>query len=90
MRDLEFSVIVPAFAGPSEIEGCLDALARLHAPAGGFEVVMVDDGSPEPADPGFGSGKTSPATCSILHCIDRSSSASRSCCASISSTTERS
>ena len=50
MRDLEFSVIVPAFAAPLEIEGCLEALAQLHAPAGGFEVVVVDDGSPEPLE----------------------------------------
>jgi GT2 family glycosyltransferase len=48
VRDVEFSVIVPAFAAPSEICACLEALAQLHAPPGGFEVVVVDDGSPEP------------------------------------------
>jgi GT2 family glycosyltransferase len=42
------SVVVPSYGRPHELRGCLDALARLDYPAHRFEVVVVDDGSPEP------------------------------------------
>jgi len=45
-----FSVIVPIFAPPRQLASCLDALSQLHAPSGGFEVIVVDDGSPVPLD----------------------------------------
>lgn len=40
------SVIVPTYNRPERLGACLNALARLDAPEGGFEVVVVDDGSP--------------------------------------------
>ena len=43
-----WSVLIPAYNRPQRLQGCLDALAQLAAPEGGFEVVVVDDGS-EPA-----------------------------------------
>ena len=45
-----FSIVVPALAPPSQIADCLDAISRLAVPDGGFEVIVVDDGSPEPFD----------------------------------------
>jgi glycosyltransferase involved in cell wall biosynthesis len=45
-----FSIIVPVFAPPSQLGGCLEAISQLRAPEGGFEVIVVDDGSPEPMD----------------------------------------
>lgn len=42
-----FSVIVPTYARPAELQECLLGLARLDYPAERFEVVVVDDGSPE-------------------------------------------
>jgi glycosyltransferase involved in cell wall biosynthesis len=44
------SVVVPTYDRPDRLARCLDALARCEAPDGGFEVVVVDDGSPEPLD----------------------------------------
>lgn len=43
-----YSIIVPTFAPPAQLTQCLEAISRLHAPPGGFEVIVVDDGSPEP------------------------------------------
>ncbi len=40
-----FSVIVPVYNGARVIERCLDALAAQTAPAGSFELIVVDDGS---------------------------------------------
>jgi glycosyltransferase involved in cell wall biosynthesis len=45
-----FSVIVPTHGRPRQLATCLESLAQLQAPAGSFEVVVVDDGSPEPLD----------------------------------------
>jgi GT2 family glycosyltransferase len=39
-----FSVVVPTFERPARLARCLSALAALRPPAGGFEVVVVDDG----------------------------------------------
>lgn len=41
-----FSVVVPTFARPEQLASCLRALARLDAPHGGWELIVVDDGSP--------------------------------------------
>jgi GT2 family glycosyltransferase len=41
---------VPTHARPELLRGCLSALAEAVPPPGGFEVVVVDDGSPEPVD----------------------------------------
>jgi len=43
-----FSIVVPACAPPVQLGGCLDALGVLAGPTGGFEVIVVDDGSPRP------------------------------------------
>lgn len=45
------SVVVPAHDRPDGLDALLAVLARLEAPPGGFEVVVVDDGSPCPLRP---------------------------------------
>ena len=40
------TVVVPTYARPVQIEACLDGLSRLDPVPGGFEIVIVDDGSP--------------------------------------------
>jgi GT2 family glycosyltransferase len=50
MNSAGFSIIVPVFAPPAQLRECLEPLCRLDAPRGGFEVVIVDDGSPTPHD----------------------------------------
>lgn len=45
------SVIVPTYDRPERLVACADALAGLLAPEGGFEVIVVDDGSPTPVAP---------------------------------------
>jgi glycosyltransferase involved in cell wall biosynthesis len=45
-----FSVIVPTFNRPRHVGGCLRALTRQDYPREQFEVIVVDDGSPEPLD----------------------------------------
>lgn len=42
---IELSVVIPTFNRAGYLERCLDALAAQSAPAGSFEVVVVDDGS---------------------------------------------
>lgn len=44
------SVVVPAHGRPGPLSRCLEALAALRAPPGGHEVIVVDDGSPEPLE----------------------------------------
>lgn len=45
-----FSVVVPTYDRPGQLEACLHALARLDYPRDGFEVIVVDDGSRSPPD----------------------------------------
>jgi len=45
------SVVVPAYGRPNALRDLLAALGSLEPPRGGFEVVVVDDGSPEPLEP---------------------------------------
>ena len=45
-----FSIIVPVFALPAQLAECLEAMSHLRPPPGGFEVIVVDDGSPEALD----------------------------------------
>jgi glycosyltransferase involved in cell wall biosynthesis len=47
---LSFSIIIPTYARPLPLAGCLESLTRLESPAAGFEVIVVDDGSPQPLD----------------------------------------
>lgn len=44
-----FSVVVPTFRRPDRLRACLTALAELDHPD--YEVIVVDDGSPEPIEP---------------------------------------
>lgn len=39
-----WSVIVPTYNRPQQLARCLAALAELHPPGGGFEVIIVNDG----------------------------------------------
>jgi glycosyltransferase involved in cell wall biosynthesis len=43
-----FSIIIPTFRRPGALAACLESLKGLDHPS--FEVVVVDDGSPEPMD----------------------------------------
>lgn len=45
-----WSVVVPTYGRGEALPGLLEALCRIQAPTGGFEVVLVDDGGPEPLD----------------------------------------
>lgn len=47
----EFSVVIPTYDRPRLLERCLHGLVETLSPAGGFEVIVVDDGGPEPLDP---------------------------------------
>jgi GT2 family glycosyltransferase len=42
-----FTIVIPTFARPRQLEACLEALASMEYPRDRFEVVVVDDGSPE-------------------------------------------
>ncbi len=43
MPDPAFSVVVPTYRRPRQLADCLEALARLESPEGGFEAVVVSD-----------------------------------------------
>jgi GT2 family glycosyltransferase len=45
------SIVIPTYARPERLRDCLAALARQTMPADAFEVVVVDDGSPQPVVP---------------------------------------
>jgi GT2 family glycosyltransferase len=45
------SIVIPTYARPERLRDCLAALARQTMPADTFEVVVVDDGSPQPVVP---------------------------------------
>lgn len=45
------TVVVPAHGRPRALARCLEALARLDYPADRLDVVVVDDGSPDPLRP---------------------------------------
>jgi GT2 family glycosyltransferase len=42
------SIVIPTYARPERLRECLAALARQTLPADTFEIVVVDDGSPQP------------------------------------------
>jgi len=44
------TIVVPTFARPALLRRCLDGITRLEAATFSFEVVVVDDGGPEPLD----------------------------------------
>lgn len=49
MTTPSWSVIVPTRNRPRQLAGCIRALAHLQPPAGGFEVIVINDGG-EPPD----------------------------------------
>ena len=44
------TIVVPTFARPAMLRRCLDGIARLEATPFSFEVVVIDDGGPDPLD----------------------------------------
>lgn len=48
MNDVAWSVIVPTYNRHEPLESCLNTLAALQPPKGGFEIVVVNDGGAEP------------------------------------------
>ncbi len=48
---LTFSIIIPTYGRPDQLRNCLDTLVEVDPPGEGFEVVVVDDGTPEPLEP---------------------------------------
>ena len=51
MNEPLVSVVIPTYARPERLRECLAALARQTIPADSFEIVVVDDGSPQPVVP---------------------------------------
>jgi GT2 family glycosyltransferase len=69
MSGLDVSVVIPTRGRPAQLARCLDALSRQSLPGGTFDVIVVDDGSPEPINPGIGASL--PMRCTVLrvpHC----------------------
>lgn len=48
---LTFSIIIPTYGRPDQLRNCLDTLVEVDPPGDGFEVIVVDDGTPEPLEP---------------------------------------
>jgi len=46
-----FSIIIPTYGRPDQLSNCLDTLIEVEPPSHGFEVIVVDDGTPEPLAP---------------------------------------
>ncbi len=53
MNEPFISVIVPTYNRPERIRQCLQSLSQLQYPSDRFEVIVVDDGSPQPVDTQF-------------------------------------
>jgi GT2 family glycosyltransferase len=47
---LDYTIVIPTFDRPDPLRRCLEAVSRLVPPAGGFEVVVVDDGGSAPLE----------------------------------------
>ncbi|WP_088430444.1 glycosyltransferase family 2 protein [Halomicronema hongdechloris] len=50
-KPLEFSIIIPTYNRPDRLRQCLQSLTQLDYPRTCFEVIVVDDGSPQPLTP---------------------------------------
>jgi GT2 family glycosyltransferase len=59
------SIVIPTYARPERLRDCLAALARQTMAADTFEVVVVDDGSPQPVVPPADTALNGPAVCVI-------------------------
>ncbi|MBC8136091.1 MAG: glycosyltransferase [Fibrella sp.] len=44
------SVVIPTYGRPRQIVACLESFTALDYPVGRWELIVVDDGSPEPLD----------------------------------------
>ena len=55
------SIVIPTYARPERLRDCLAALAQQTMAADTFEVVVVDDGSPQPVEPLANTALHSPA-----------------------------
>jgi GT2 family glycosyltransferase len=64
MNGLDVSVVIPSRGRPHKLVRCLAALGRQTLSADAFEIIVVDDGSDEPIDPGI--GRTLPVRCAVL------------------------
>ena len=42
------SIIIPTFRRPTHLKVCLESFTRIDYPRNRFEVIVVDDGSPNP------------------------------------------
>jgi glycosyltransferase involved in cell wall biosynthesis len=51
MSTPEISIIIPTRSRPTQLKSCLEAIVNLDTPPETFEVVIVDDGSPESMAP---------------------------------------
>jgi glycosyltransferase involved in cell wall biosynthesis len=45
-----YSIVIPTFNRRDVIVETLEALVQLRSPPGGFEVILIDDGSPQPLE----------------------------------------
>ena len=48
---IEVSIVIPTYGRPDQLAACLDSLEALDYPRDRFEVIVVDDGSPQPLPP---------------------------------------
>jgi GT2 family glycosyltransferase len=55
------SIVIPTYARPERLRDCLAALARQTMAADTFEVIVVDDGSPQPVEPPADTALNGPA-----------------------------
>ncbi len=56
-----FSIIIPTWNRPERLRACLEAIGRLEVPPEGYEVVVVDDGSPGAEDAGVAARSALPS-----------------------------
>ena len=55
------SIVIPTYARPERLRDCLVALARQTMPADTFEIIVVDDGSPQRVVPPEATTPSGPA-----------------------------
>ena len=65
MGDLDVSVVIPTRGRPEKLARCLASLALQSLPSHLFDVIVVDDGSPQPVAKDI--GEALPMTCTVLH-----------------------
>jgi glycosyltransferase involved in cell wall biosynthesis len=50
-KHVSFSIIIPTYQRPQELQNCLEAIARMDYPREFFEVIAVNDGGSQPLTP---------------------------------------